>query len=103
MLFAVFRGTQNEPTKKRKEHLTATVERGKKTIVSNAMERICELSRFISCDSPVLVLARCVLTLDRFKFVRLSWRAKWFQTCMYVSPGAQPASDQRRGALPSAS
>ena len=49
--------------------LTAIVEMGMNTMVSSAMDRICELSRFMSFEKPVLARAR-------LRFVLLSSLAK---------------------------
>lgn len=59
--------------------LTATVDNGRNTIVNNAIDLIWELSRFMSCESSVLVLASWVFTLERWRFSLLSSLAKWFQ------------------------
>ena len=56
--------------------LTATVDNGRNTIVSNAIDLIWELSRFMSCESSVLVLASWVFTLERWRFSLLSSLAK---------------------------
>ena len=59
---------------------TATVDMGRKTIVSKAIDRICELSFFISSERPVFACASFVLSLDSFRLVWLSWSEKKLQT-----------------------
>lgn len=45
-------------------------------MVSNAIDRIWELSRFMSCESSVLVRASWLLTPESLRFILLSSRAK---------------------------
>lgn len=59
---------------------TATVDMGKKIIVSRAIDRICELSFFISSERPVFACASLVLSCDSLRFVWLSWSEKKLQT-----------------------